>query len=271
MMRLFSVSRFLKILRYFFADNRRFWLVRYKAVFTLMLTIICIDTISQFSLGTSEYLYWLGGDLKYEVIMFMLFFVFLDGTTMIDRYVNTKSNRIKLFMIPSSNAEKFLSLVVMSYPMACMYMILGVATADVINYVLQCLLGFDNPAFVLSGAMERFVEYCGASGLTGVPLYLAMAKTILSWATISMLFLFASIALKKRSRMNVLVIMFMMALAFHFLIFSKSSGVSDGNVMVVSDAITAIAARVAFIVLCLWASYRSFVHMQIVDQKLINL
>lgn len=267
-MKKFSISRFLKISYWYIAGNRKLWLRFYVSYVIIMLLLAVMDTLEIYLYNSNDYSF---SDLRSTFVLFTLMYTFLAGPAMFAIRLNTKQNRIDLFMTPASNAEKFISIAAMSYIIIGLLGVLAIMTADVLNYGLQMLLGFANPVFVMPEVVSKFGEYCDESGATGTLHYLAVAQTLFIWACGSSILLYMAIALKKNTRLTATFLLAIVILAFHYDEFSQIAGLSGESGLVASNIIIAIVAMFALTAFFVWMSYRSFSHLQIIDNKLINL
>lgn len=210
--------------------------------------------------------------LQPQFLMGLLFVLFTVAPVMVFSGLNTKQERIGSLTLPSTNLEKYVSSFLVVNIVVIVLTLLGGLTADVLRFVFKALCGDYNTTMVMDFGQLRHAFYMGDRSIGGEQRWVivAMAAGVVYGSS---LYLLGGVLFRRNKWLlsSVVALLLLMGFAVAFT-------PADGQQIYIrnlhesmpwSMAITAVFVVLA--VFNVWASYKLFCRLQVVNNKWINL
>lgn len=206
----------------------------------------------------------------------LIFFIWLFGAALIVfSYLKTKQQRLGMLMLPVSNAEKFMSRLLLSVVGSIVLEIIALAAADLLH-ILLCMIVFPDLAGsvtleTLRVMAEMTTDLAQSYGITSI--YIVVAYIIIVCAAIHSVILFFSSLMYSHPQAIAFVWIVLFSMRpmeeeFPYLGMPLKMGLpcsADAAVLCVTALLLCLS------VFCYAFSYRQFKRIQLIDNKLINL
>jgi len=209
-----------------------------------------------------------------SVMMGLFITWFSVAPSMVFAGLKTKQQRIGYFSLPATNLEKFVSSFVVVTVGTLGVTILGGWTADILRFIFKAIIGDYNSHMVMMEVARSIADLPGSNiDINGesdpTAVYVFLFSIAMGFCYTYTLYLFGGVVFRKAQWLMtsiVIVILMMVSVAFVNKFF-VIEGIAEAILFL--KVLSAIFAALS--VFNVWASYKVFTRMQVINNKWLNL
>ena len=257
----FNISRFWQVLKWTFANNRQS-VVKMLWIWTAIFVCYFLFTLFHYS---SIHLVTSVGKGLFVGIFFILLIVFPSITL---KSINkNRQHRLNTLMLPATNTEKFLSLIITVFCTYILTMVAAFLIADGVQFLVSTIFRLNDTGFVTAKLYQAYMSNRMAG--TNVGSQDMLFSTMLTIWVISV-YLLGGMFFRRYAGLFVSLGFFLILMAIGYF---GSRYEPDYMIEIDKDAFLYGTSLVLAILslLNVWLSYRLFCRLQLINHKWINI
>ena len=259
-MNTFSISRFWQVLKWDFANNfsrmiKMFWI--WIAVFVSYFLFFTFLAPRQLAFQ------------NFVGLFYGVFFITLIiGPSLTLKSMNkSRQHKLNMLMLPATNGEKFLSLVVTAICTHLLTIIAAFFIADLVQYIATIAFRFEETGFVTTDLLKSNTMMFSIMNMRAFP-YIMAQIIVLLW--IISVYLLGGMFFRRYAWLFVSLGFFILMILFVQLVVHYKSD----YIIEIQENAFYITISIVFGLLTLlnvWLSYRLFCRLQLINRKWINI
>ena len=256
----FNISRFWQVLKWTFANNRQS-VVKVLWIWTAIFVCYFLLTLFRYS---SIHLVTSVGKGLFVGIFFILLIVFPSITL---KSINkNRQHRLNTLMLPATNTEKFLSLIITVFCTYILTMIVAFLIADGVQFLVSTIFRLNDTGFVTAKLYQAYMSSMDRTNMGSQDMLFSTMLTI--W--VISVYLLGGMFFRRYAGLFVSLGFFLILMAIGYF---GSRYEPDYMIEIDKDAFLYGASLVLAILslLNVWLSYRLFCRLQLINHKWINI
>ena len=257
----FNISRFWQVLKWTFANNRQS-VVKMLWIWTAIFVCYFLFTLFHYS---SNHLVTSGAMGLFVGIFFTLLIVFPSLTL---KSINkNRQHRLNTLMLPATNTEKFLSLIITVFCTYILTMVAAFLIADGVQFLVSTIFRLNDTGFVTAKLYQAYMSTrMDGSNMGSQDMLFSTMLTI--W--VISVYLLGGMFFRRYAWLFVSLGFFLILMAIGYFL---SRYEPDYMIEIDKDAFLYGASLVLAILslLNVWLSYRLFCRLQLINHKWINI
>ena len=256
----FNISRFWQVLKWTFANNRQS-VVKMLWIWTAIFVCYFLFTLFHYS---SIHLVMSVGKGLFVGIFFILLIVFPSLTL---KSINkNRQHRLNTLMLPATNTEKFLSLIITVFCTYILTMIAAFLIADGVQFLVSTIFRLNDTGFVTAKLYQAYMSSMDRTNMGSQDMLFSTMLTI--W--VISVYLLGGMFFRRYAGLFVSLGFFLILMAIGYF---GSRYEPDYMIEIDKDAFLYGTSLVLAILslLNVWLSYRLFCRLQLINHKWINI
>lgn len=256
----FNISRFWQVLKWTFANNCQS-VVKVLWIWTAIFVCYFLLTLFHYS---SIHLVTSVGKGLFVGIFFILLIVFPSITL---KSINkNRQHRLNTLMLPATNTEKFLSLIITVFCTYILTMIVAFLIADGVQFLVSTIFRLNDTGFVTAKLYQAYMSSMDRTNMGSQDMLFSTMLTI--W--VISVYLLGGMFFRRYAGLFVSLGFFLILMAIGYF---GSRYEPDYMIEIDKDAFLYGASLVLAILslLNVWLSYRLFCRLQLINHKWINI
>ena len=256
----FNISRFWQVLKWTFANNCQS-VVKVLWIWTAIFVCYFLLTLFHYS---SIHLVTSVGKGLFVGIFFILLIVFPSITL---KSINkNRQHRLNTLMLPATNTEKFLSLIITVFCTYILTMIVAFLIADGVQFLVSTIFRLNDTGFVTAKLYQAYMSSMDRTNMGSQDMLFSTMLTI--W--VISVYLLGGMFFRRYAGLFVSLGFFLILMAIGYF---GSRYEPDYMIEIDKDAFLYGASLVLAILslLNVWFSYRLFCRLQLINHKWINI
>ncbi|MBR3444282.1 MAG: hypothetical protein IKH14_00200 [Prevotella sp.] len=256
----FNISRFWQVLKWTFANNCQS-VVKVLWIWTAIFVCYFLLTLFHYS---SIHLVTSVGKGLFVGIFFILLIVFPSITL---KSINkNRQHRLNTLMLPATNTEKFLSLIITVFCTYILTMIVAFLIADGVQFLVSTIFRLNDTGFVTAKLYQAYMSSMDRTNMGSQDMLFSTMLTI--W--VISVYLLGGMFFRRYAGLFVSLGFFLILMAIGYF---GSRYEPDYMIEIDKDAFLYGTSLVLAILslLNVWLSYRLFCRLQLINHKWINI
>lgn len=256
----FNISRFWQVLKWTFANNCQS-VVKVLWIWTAIFVCYFLFTLFHYS---SIHLVTSVGKGLFVGIFFILLIVFPSITL---KSINkNRQHRLNTLMLPATNTEKFLSLIITVFCTYILMMIVAFLIADGVQFLVSTIFRLNDTGFVTAKLYQAYMSSMDRTNMGSQDMLFSTMLTI--W--VISVYLLGGMFFRRYAGLFVSLGFFLILMAIGYF---GSRYEPDYMIEIDKDAFLYGTSLVLAILslLNVWLSYRLFCRLQLINHKWINI
>lgn len=273
-MKQFDIKRFGRLTKWSLVCGWKSWLKVYVIWSLAWFFVFAIMTWTQHGVdfnGQAEHMTTQMGGF-YLIGLFIAWFSI--APSQVGVFLKTKQERIGFLSLPATNLEKFVANFAMIYIGYFIVTILGGWTADILRFIFKALIGDYSSNMVMLGVARSFLDFPQDAvniqgGISLSTVHMIEFTVAMGCVYVYSLYLLGGVVFRKSQwLMSSIVIMILLMMSVAFV---NKCFVVNGEAEAIAFFKGLCAVFAALSIFNVWASYKVFTRMQVINNKWTNL